>query len=139
MNYYTPFTHENETAFKTSLTKAIELCMTNNCSQILLLIPQRGALMDVISTVMTNKIVNDLLRTKKAKFGPVTIHLQTKQAKETGFTKGIVLAAYADISQIREFNNDKRVLGCILYTDNKENINSFITMAESEELELKTP
>lgn len=136
MNYYTPLTEDLEDAFKTCLAKAFELAALNNCSQILLVVPERGILMDIIEDTMGEKIIRDLLSKKKAKAKPFTFLLQTIQAKPDGFIKGPALAAYAYPEQLRELLKNKNIPGIVLYSNVHEEIEAFKKMADTTELKI---
>ena len=137
MNYYTPITEEHQHAFNTCLAMAAKIAAENNCSQILLVVPTRGALQSgVIEELIGESAVNALLSKKKVVLSPITLYLQTKKAKASGFYRGPVLAAYAYFEQLKELIEKKNIVGIVLYSNAPEDIEAFKKAAPAKELNI---
>ncbi len=136
MNYYTPITNHHQNAFDTCLMKTLQIAATNNCDQILLVVPQRGSLTGVIEKRLQRKAVNALLSKKRAFLSPITFFLQTRRAKPTGFVCGPVLGAYAYFDQLKNFKGKKNIPGIVLYSNDPKDVDSFKKMAPAKELKI---
>lgn len=137
MNYFTPITSNHQGAFNTCLVKALKIAASNNCNQLLLVVPQRGTLSgSVIEQTLGRHAVNDLISKKKAFLDPLTIFLQTKRAKPDGFVRGPVLAAHAYADQLTGLVNNTNIPGIVLYSDASEDIEAFQRMGDSKELKI---
>ena len=137
MNYYTPITNNHQGAFNTCLIKALKIAVSNNCNQLLLVIPQRGTLPEsVIEKTLGHRAVNNLMLKKKAFLDPITIFLQTRRSKPEGFVRGPVLAAYAYIDQLKELSKNSDSPGIVLYSDAPEDIEAFRKMSDAKELKI---
>ncbi len=137
MNYYTPITDEHQHAFNTCFAAAVKIAAENNFCQILLVVPTRGALQSgVIEELIGESAVNALLSKKKVVISPITLFLQTKKAKASGFFSGPVLAAYAYFEQIKPLLENKKIPGIILYSNAPEDIEAFKKAAPAKELNI---
>ena len=136
MNYYTPITNYHQKAFYTCLRKTVQIAVDNNCDQILLVVPQRGAMTGVIEESLPKTTFNLLISKKKAFLDPITIFLQTRRAKHPGFVRGPVLGAYAYFDQLEEFIGSKNIPGIVLYSNASEDIAAFKKIAATKELEI---
>ena len=73
---------------------------------------------------------------QKAFLDPITIFLQTRRAKHSGFVRGPVLGAYAYFDQLEEFIGNKNIPGIVLYSNASEDIAVFKEMAAAKELKI---
>jgi len=137
MNYYAPITNDHQTAFDACLTEALKIAVSNDCNQLLIVVPQRGTLPEsAIEKTLGHRAVNNLMLKKKTFLDPITLFLQTRRSKPEGFVRGPVLAAYAHIDQLKKLSKNSDIPGIVLYSDAPEDIEAFREMSDAKELKI---